>query len=203
MTPPLRTTLGVDGDTRDHGAAEHLVHAVGEVLAQVAGTGSDRWASTHVVRVPDAHTAVALSWADPGEGAGPPARADVLCRLAEALPGVALVLDGASAGPPELLGGARAARGEHRARRAGRLVDYPGRAAVERVTTPAAVEADSGVDAVEGLAGSDVRRDAALDLTGFARPVWREGRCVLLVQPGRGGLVAFEQRVQIPCCSAH
>ncbi|MEQ7847159.1 hypothetical protein [Nocardioides kribbensis] len=159
MTPPLRTTLGVDGGTRDHGAAEHLVHAVGEVLAQVAGTGTDRWASTHVVRVPDAHTAVAR--------------------------------------------GARAALGEHRARRAGRLVDYPGRAAVERVTTPAAVEADSGVDAVEGLAGSDVRRDAALDLTGFARPVWREGRCVLLVQPGRGGLVAFEQRVQIPCCSAH
>jgi hypothetical protein len=42
-----------------------------------------------------------------------------------------------------------------------------------------------------------------LDLTDFVRPTWREGRCVLLVQPAAGGLVPFEVRHQIACCADH
>lgn len=71
------------------------------------------------------------------------------------------------------------------------------------MTTVAAVEADSVVDAVEGLAGISLEPGDTLDLTGFARPVWREGRCVLLVQRSAVGLVPFEMRHQIPCCSDH
>lgn len=71
------------------------------------------------------------------------------------------------------------------------------------MTTVAAVEADSVVEAVEGLAGIELDPGDTLDLTGFARPVWREGRCVLLVQRSAGGLVPFEMRHQIPCCSDH
>jgi len=63
--------------------------------------------------------------------------------------------------------------------------------------------ADSVVEEVVGLAGVSVAPDSPVDLTGFARPVWREGRCVLLVQQAAAGLVPFEARVQVPCCSAH
>jgi hypothetical protein len=92
---------------------------------------------------------------------------------------------------------------EATARSAGRLARYLGRTRIETVTTVAEVEADSVVDAVEGLAGIDLDPGDTLDLTGFARPVWREGRCVLLVQRAAAGLVPFEVRDQIPCCSDH
>jgi hypothetical protein len=65
------------------------------------------------------------------------------------------------------------------------------------------VVAGSCVDTVEGLAGLTVAPDAELDLTGFARPTWRDGRCTLLVQRARGVLVPFELREQISCCSDH
>lgn len=175
--------LAVDADARDLAAAEHLVHSLDEVL----GTGRPEDAyviSTHVVREPTARFVAVLNWPDG------PAVEELTALLADGLPQAYVTLDSP-------------AIDEAAARSAGRLARYPGRTSIETVTTVAAVEADSIVDSVEGLAGISLGPDDTLDLTGFARPVWRDGRCVLLVQRAASGLVPFEVRHQIPCCSDH
>ncbi|MCW2767224.1 MAG: hypothetical protein JWO11_3183 [Nocardioides sp.] len=116
-----------------------------------------------------------------------------------------VVLAGAHTGdgPEELLVGARAAAAEHGGRGAGRLARYPGRSDIERRVTVAEVVTGSAVDVVEGLAGTTVGDESELDLTDWARPTWRSGRVVLLVQPAAGTLVPFEARDQVPCCADH
>ena len=173
--------LAVDTDARDLAAAEHLAHRLGEVL----GEPEDAYViSTHVVREPTARLVAVLDWPD-----GPPLE-ELITLLNDRLPDAYVTPDSP-------------AIAEAAARTAGRLARYPGRTRIETVTTVAAVEADSVIDAVEGLAGIDLEPGDTLDLTGFARPVWREGRCVLLVQRAAAGLVPFETRHQIPCCSDH
>jgi len=175
--------LAVDADARDLAAAEHLVHRLDEVLG--AGQPEDAYViSTHVVREPTARFVAVLDWPDG------PAVEELTALLADQLPQAYVTPDSP-------------AIDEAAARSAGRLARYPGRTRIETVTTVAAVEADSVVDTVEGLAGITLDADDTLDLTGFARPVWREGRCVLLVQRSAAGLVPFEMRHQIPCCSDH
>lgn len=194
-------TVAVDAGTPDHGAAEHLLHRIDELLVGTAGlAGLSDLASTHAVAAPGPHTAVVLSWAAAGR-LGP----EVLRLLAGALPdaGVVVTPAGSAAGPPERVAGADLALAEHEERRAGRLARFPGQSEVERILTVEDVLALSCVDAVEGLAGTDVRPTTAIDLTGFVRPTWRDRRCVVLVQASAGGLVPFESRHQIPCCSAH
>ncbi|MEI7058195.1 hypothetical protein WBG06_20375 [Nocardioides sp. CCNWLW239] len=177
------STLAVDADARDLAAAEHLVHRLDEVLG--ADGPEDAYViSTHVVQEPTARLVAVLDWP------GGPAVEELTALLADRLPDAYVTLDSP-------------AIAEATARTAGRLARYPGRTRIETVTTVAAVATDSVVDAVEGLAGITLAPDDALDLTGFARPVWREGRCVLLVQRAAGGLVPFEMRHQIPCCSDH
>lgn len=175
--------LAVDADARDLAAAEHLVHRLDEVLG--AGQPEDAYViSTHVVREPTGRFVAVLDWPDG------PAVEELTALLADQLPQAYVTPDSP-------------AIEEAAARSAGRLARYPGRTAIETVTTVAAVEADSVVDAVEGLAGISLEPGDTLDLTGFARPVWREGCCVLLVQRSATGLVPFEMRHQIPCCSDH
>ena len=175
--------LAVDADARDLAAAEHLVHRLDEVLG--AGQPEDAYViSTHVVREPTGRFVAVLDWPDG------PAVEELTALLADQLPQAYVIPDSP-------------AIDEAAARSAGRLARYPGRTRIETVTTVAAVEADSVVDTVEGLAGITLDADDTLDLTGFARPVWREGLCVLLVQRSASGLVPFEMRHQIPCCSDH
>ena len=175
--------LAVDADARDLAAAEHLVHRLDEVLG--TGQPEDPYViSTHVVREPTARFVAVLDWP------GGPAVEELTALLSDQFPQAYVTPDSP-------------AIEEAVARSAGRLARYPGRTGIETVTTVAAVEADSVVDAVEGLAGISLEPGDTLDLTGFARPVWREGRCVLLVQRSATGLVPFEMRHQIPCCSDH
>lgn len=175
--------LAVDADARDLAAAEHLVHRLDEVLG--GGRPEDAYViSTHVVREPTARFVAVLDWPD-----GPPTE-ELTALLADRLSEAYVTPDSPAIAEAE-------------ARTAGRLARYPGRTSIETVTTVTAVEAGSVVDAVEGLAGIDLEPADTLDLTGFARPVWREGRCVLLVQRAAAELVPFEARHQIPCCSDH
>ncbi|WP_322919179.1 hypothetical protein [Nocardioides renjunii] len=199
------TCVAVDARTSDNAGAEHLVHLLDAVLP-AAEPGYV--ASTHLVPGEGPHTAVAASW--PCVEGSAPAAEDVLELVAaavDALGGVGIVVHGetgtASRGPEELVAGALRAGGEHRARSTGRLARYHGRSDVERRTTVAEVVALSVVDAVEALAGTDVEPTTPVDLTGWARPTWQHGRVVLLVQQGHAGLVPFESRDQIPCCSHH
>ncbi|MGW0931012.1 hypothetical protein [Streptomyces sp. NPDC002644] len=178
-----RAAVAVDRAAGSLGAAEHLVHDLDEALAGLF-PGEDHIVSTHTVREPVGRFVAVVSWSDgpePGE---------VAARLRAALSD-AVVDDSGSAVE------------EARHRTAGRLARYPGRSLVERRTTPAEAVAASCLDAVEGLAGTVVTPDTGLDLTGFARPVWRDGRCVLLVQQGADALIPFEVRHQTACCSDH
>lgn len=178
-----QSPVAIDADARDLAAAEHLVHQLDDVLG--AGPDEDAYViSTHVVREPDARLLAVLDWPDG------PAVEELTARIADQLPQAYVTLDSP-------------AIAEAAERSAGRLARYPGRTRVETVTTVAQVETGSVVDAVEGLAGLELGPGDTLDLTGFARPVWREGRCVLLVQRSAAGLVPFEARHQIPCCSDH
>lgn len=190
------TILAVDVASRDVAAAEHLLHTLEQRLGHAADL-----ASTHVV---DAHLAVVLSWERPV----PLVPADVADLLtAEGYDG-ALVLDDTSiststAGAASLVASAGLAAAEHAARSSGRLARFPGRSEVERVLTVGDLLAGSAVEEVSALAGTTLTDDTTLDLREWARPVWRDGRAVLVVQVARGGLVPFESRHQIACCSDH
>jgi hypothetical protein len=189
--------LAVDTRARNLAAADHVVHALDHVLAEVAPERAGYVASTHFVGAEDRHVAVAASW----EGELDP---ELLSRaLAKAFPDAAVLVAGAATGTNELADGVRTAVDEHRSRRAGRLARFPGQAEIERRLTVAEVLAVSCVDEVKGLAGVEVGPDSELDLTGFVRPQWQDGRCTVVVQPAIHGLVPFEVRDQIPCCSAH
>ncbi|WP_139977583.1 hypothetical protein [Nocardioides litoris] len=179
MTVPTRVLLAADVAARDVGGAEHALATLDAVLP----TGLSSYvASTHVV--PGGRVAVAVSWAG--------APSDEVDRVLAALPGVDL--EGA---------GAREAAAQHADRSAGRLVRFAGRMRVERVLTVAEVLAGSVVDEVRELGVGVLPPEAVLDLTEWARPTWTDGRAVLLVHRAAAGLVPFESRHQIACCSAH
>ena len=191
------SVIAVDTAAPSQAAVEHLVH---EIDRSLDGLLPEEYVvSTHIARAPAAHHVVVIG--------GPVDRAAVVERLLASLEGLTEVGSDADAvllaTDAALVDAARDAAAEHRSRRSGRLARYPGRVAIEGRVTTAEVLARSGVDAIEGLAGTTVTPDAVLDLTGFARPTWRDGRCTLLVQRGRDALVPFEMRDQIPCCSAH
>ena len=191
--------VAVDARSRTLADVEHLVHRIDQVLG--GGLDASSYVVTsHTVVEPDRHFALVVSWR---EG---PERDEVARSLEAAIEGAAVVggEDPASgAGHVAPLPGLAAAVGEHTGRRTGRLARYPGRDAIERRLTVGEVIASSCVDEVAGLAGTEVQSDSVVELTGFARPEWRAGRCVLLVQPGVDALLPFEVRQQIPCCTDH
>jgi hypothetical protein len=193
------TFLAVDTAARDLADADHVVHRLDDVLAAVAPERPAYVASTHVVASPqERHLAVAAGWSGAADGA------QLSAALADAFPDGAVVIDGlGSAGDAELTTTARVALEEHRSRAVGRLARFPGQAAVERRLTVAEVVAVSCVDEVVALAGVEIGPDTVVDLTGFVRPTWRDGRCLVTVQPALGGLVPFEQQHQLACCTAH
>jgi hypothetical protein len=213
MSGELRAStvlVAVDARSRDVAAAEHLVRLLDGLLPV---SHPAYVASTHVVTGRSgSHLAVAASWTlDPRGGEATEQGVELLARVrqepdledAAAVVVLAQAEAGAIHGSEEFLAGARAAAAQHGGRSAGRLARYPGRSDIERRVTVAEVLAGSAVDAVEGLAGTTVDDVSELDLTDWARPTWRAGRVVLLVQPAAGALVPFEARHQIACCADH
>jgi hypothetical protein len=194
-------TLAVDTRARDLASVDHVVHELDGVLAGVGPTAY--LASTHVVSSGGAHLAVAAEWAVP-EVADP---ASLLSALESVFFDAGLVVETTgrrrSAGPSELVEGAADALERHRSRVSGRLARFPGQTDIERRLTVAEVVSSSYVDEVTGLAGTEVAPDSEVDLTGFVRPTWSEGRCTLLVQQAATGLIPFEVREQHACCSEH
>lgn len=207
----MRVLVGLAAGARTASAAEHDARAAAGAL-EAAGLGglTASWSvTTHVVRVgdaepdPTAYVAVAASWPRTAVGGTAP----VTALLAAALPAATVV---AETGPDRLdLGGvgdraagARAALEEHRTGH-GRVVHFPGSSALVGRWTVGDLVAAGLLDAVEGLAGTAVGDDAVVDLGDFARPTWRAGRRVLLVQPGLRALVPFEVRDQVACCHDH
>lgn len=201
--------LGLASGARDAAAAEHDVHAAAAALdaAGLDDVVAGWTVTTHVVRdraaTPPAYVVVAASWAPDRADA----RRQVVDVLAAALPEATVAVQDGPArshlgGVGDRAAGARAALEEHRDGR-GRLVHFPGSARLVGHWPVGDLVGAGLLDAVEGLAGTDVGPDAVVDLADFARPAWREGRRVLLVQPGLHVLVPFEVRDQVACCHDH
>jgi hypothetical protein len=137
-------------------------------------------ACTHLVR--GERPRVALSIA-----AAPDAAVD---RLA-ALPAISIAV-------------AAAAAVDHRARRSGRAVLYPG---VELLTGTVPVETlltKSAIDRVLVIGGPPVTPETPVQTRDFVRPEWRDGLLTLIVTPaGGGGVAPFEVPNPTPCCADH
>jgi hypothetical protein len=190
--------LAVDTRAADLALADHVVHGLDHVLAELAPEWPSYVATTHFVEAEDRHVAVAASWM----GQVDPER--LSAALAATFPDATCLVAGREAtGEPELVDCVSTALDEHRSRRRGRLARFPGQDQIERRVTVAEVLAASCVDEVRGLVGTEIRPDSELDLTGFARPTWQDGHCSLVVQQSMQGLVPFEVRDQVPCCAFH
>ncbi|WP_199439853.1 hypothetical protein [Umezawaea beigongshangensis] len=84
-----------------------------------------------------------------------------------------------------------------------RCVRFPGQDALSGVVPAAAIPAESAVDEVLGV-GVRVERDAPVDTRDFLRPVFLDGRLVLLVEPGAGGVLRpVEIADPHQCCGGH
>lgn len=212
--------IAVDADSRDTAEAEHLLH---ELLGPVVGLV----ACTHVVSGGD-HPHIAVSIAVPADqsagggtavgaarpsGAGVSALADELVGrvrewATERSVGSAITWPGASgpelSGPSPLVRGAYVAAIESALGSTGRMVRFPGAEQAGGVMTVRELRERCGIDQVEALGSSPVEDDTLVDTRDFIRPIRRDGRVVLLVQPAAGGvLIPFEVEHQQKCCAEH
>jgi hypothetical protein len=138
------------------------------------------WACTHLAREPYPHVAISLVLA-PGADAG-------------ALPAV----------PADLTAAADRAAADHRARRSGRAVLFPGVERLVGVLSAGDVLALSAIDEVRMLGGAPPGADTLVDTRGFVRPQWMDGTLVLVTTPVGGGRIApFEVPHPTPCCADH
>jgi hypothetical protein len=134
-------------------------------------------ACTHLVRSPRPHVAISLSVSSP----------------APLPPGL-----------PAMREGAALAVDEHRARRSGRAVLYPG---VEHLV--GAVRVDellelSAIDQVILLGGAHPAPESLIETRDFVRPQWRNGELTLIATPlGPGRIAPFELPNPTPCCAGH
>jgi hypothetical protein len=218
----MLTVLGVDAGSRTAKEAEHLL------LGLVADLGGDPGAvlCTHAVRqgtphyagtitlagpvalpdVPDA--GVALLGADPDLAGGealPAGTGSVPGDVPGGLPGDAPVAAGVrTGGDPALIRSALAAATDRAAGADGRAVRFPGIELLTGTVPVADVLRRTAVDEVRVLAGGTLPPDARLTTRDFCRPVYQNGKLVLLVLPAGPGLVApFEVPNPTPCCAAH
>jgi hypothetical protein len=102
---------------------------------------------------------------------------------------------------------ARAAEAEHRSRRSGRAVLYPGVDDLVGLMTVADVLSRSAIDKVVimGLPGRpDADPAQIVDTRDFVRPQWIDGALTLVTMPASGDRLApFEVPNPTPCCADH
>lgn len=93
----------------------------------------------------------------------------------------------------------------HRDRRGGRLFRFPGMPTVTGVLRVTDLVAKSSVDDVVMIGHREpLDAEALVDTQGFVRPLFVQGRTVLVVRPAQDGLaVPFEQPDPTPCCLDH
>ena len=190
--------IAVDADSRDTLEAEHLLH---QLLATVSGPVV---ACTHMVPGGDRpHLAVSISGSDLGPLGGGLGSDPIADKV-----GSAIIRAGAAepvvAGPSQLVRGAYVAAVESALGTAGRLVRFPGQEQARGILTAAELRERGGIDEVEALGGLPVEDDTVIDTLDFVRPIRRNSRVVLLVQPAAGGvLIPFEVEHQQKCCVDH
>ncbi|MFD7153119.1 hypothetical protein ACFV9C_00885 [Kribbella sp. NPDC059898] len=188
--------IAIDADSLDTAAADHLLYDL------IAGLDQPVVALTHMVSGADRpHVAVSLTSA--ADLADP-----VRAMVAERNVGLAVTRPGASepelAGPSRLVRGAYVAAVEAALGTTGRVVRWPGHEQAHGVLPAAELRTRCGIDHLEGIGGVPVEDDTLIDTLDFLRPVRRDGRLVLQVQPAAGDvLIPFELQHQQKCCADH
>ncbi|WP_326552463.1 hypothetical protein [Micromonospora sp. NBC_01813] len=166
------TIIGISLGHPDDATAEHWLSTV-PGLADLPGLV----ACTHLVRVPTPH--VAISLAAPG-------------GLPDGLP--ACAADFASA--------AEVVAAEHRQRRSGRAVRYPGVESLVGELSVAELLELSAIERVTLLGGVDPEPDTPVLTRDFVRPQWINGVLTLIAAPaGSGRIGPFELPDPTPCCA--
>jgi hypothetical protein len=90
------------------------------------------------------------------------------------------------------------------ARDQARAFIFPGSDTLTGVLPVAELLSGTAVEAVVMMGGLAADPQAELDTQDFVRPVYRDGRLVLLTRPGTGDrLLPFEQPNPTPCCADH
>jgi hypothetical protein len=198
MTRPGPWWLGLDGGRRDMVDLEHFALQVHQqalpdasvVCTHIARTGRPHYAASFELRCPPEQVPALL-----GRITGLATQAAVAALPAAADP------DGSQrAGPPALATGATQAAADHRARRGGRAIRFPGQDRLPDLMAVRTLLATSAIQQLHGL-GCQVTPDALPDTGGFLRPVYQDGPLWLTVTPGTGGrLRPFEIEHPQQCC---
>jgi hypothetical protein len=188
--------IAIDADSSDTAAADHLLYELIDAVDQPVV------ALTHLVSGDDRpHVAVSLTSA--ADLADP-----IRTIVADRNVGLAITRPGASepelAGPSRLVRGAYVAAVEAALGTTGRVVHWPGHEQAHGVLPAAELRTRCGIDQLEGIGGVSVEDDTLVDTLDFLRPVRRDGRLVLQVQPAAGNLlIPFELQHQQSCCTDH
>lgn len=205
--------VGLDPACTTLREADHLAWCLLESLGAAGVDEPGLLVTTHHVPGPPggaAHTALAV-----GLSASPAPRArELVERLlrvcvehsaAASVTEVGCSTDGeALSGLPVLAAGSRTAAEQQRTGEAGRAVVFSGVGALGTSVTVGQLLATTAVDAVLELGSHETVDPSTLVHTrDHVRPVLREGRLVLDVQPAVGGLVPFENPNPTPCCADH
>jgi hypothetical protein len=190
---------GIDVLSRTLREADAVAHAVVEELRRLGAR--DVVGATHVSVACDLpHHTVTVS-------ASGVTVTDTRCALSvvgDQFDVVALVIDGSFSGPPELHDGLERAVSAHTRRGEGRVVVFPGDHRLIGTVAVADVIADTDVDRVQVITGTEADPATPLVTRGFVRPLWEDGLLVLHAQPAIGGsLVPFETPFPTPCCANH
>ncbi|MDG4764857.1 hypothetical protein O7632_12210 [Solwaraspora sp. WMMD406] len=163
---------GVSFGHADDRTAEHWLH---EVVRPAGVPGLV--ACTHLVRTPRPHVAVSLAAPD-------------------GLP------DNLAASAAEFASAAEVAAAEHRERRSGRAVLYPGVESLVGELSVAELLERSAIEQVTLLGGAQPDEDTRLLTRDFVRPVWINGVLTLIAAPvGAGRIAPFELPDPTPCCA--
>ncbi|MFI9581737.1 hypothetical protein ACIHCQ_07825 [Streptomyces sp. NPDC052236] len=193
MTSSL-TVIGVDVGCTGLPDADRLVRE----LAPSATV----FACTHLIR--GGRPRIALSFALPSAQSGEAGAYDAWRRIT-ARQETGGAFGDRRHGPADLAAGAAQAAAEHTARTGGRVVLFPGSAALTGTVTVVELLTASGVDEVTALGAPGPADPGRVIVTReHVRPEWRAGRLVLTVMPAVGGtLVPFEAPDPTPCCADH
>lgn len=177
--------VGVDAGHGDRGACEH------DALTLADRLGGVTFVSTHVIAEPEPHYAAVIETTTP-------------------LP--ALALDGVVGSivavhdddPIDAPGALAAAVVAHRTRRNGRLIRFGGQDRLQGTVPLRDVTIGSAIEDIDCL-GARPGPDAVLRTQEFVRPIFRDGRVTLIIQPydGVDDYVPFEQPNPHPCCGSH
>ncbi|HEY5134639.1 MAG TPA: hypothetical protein VIJ41_02535 [Candidatus Nanopelagicales bacterium] len=190
---------GIDVLSRTLREADAVAHAV---VQELRGLGARNVVvATHVAVSCDLpHHTVTVS----ASGVTVTETRSVLSVVGDQFDVVALIIDGSFSGPPELYDGLGRAVSAHTRRGEGRVVVFPGDHRLIGTVAVADVIANTDVDRVRVITGTDADPATPLVTRDFVRPLWEDGLLVLHAQPAIGGsLVPFETPFPTPCCANH